>query len=91
MDLKKKLTQLRREVDYLDSQLLDLLLKRFALSRRIGHLKRLLGLPIHDPHREGEIINSLTQRKTNNLSQDDIATIFRPIYKLSKKFQQKVD
>lgn len=91
MDIKEKLTQLRRDVDYLDSQLLDLLLKRFELSRRIGDLKRTIGHPVHDPHREGEIIDSLAQRGSHILSREDIATIFRPIYKLSKKFQQKAD
>ena len=91
MDIKKKLTQLRGEVDYLDSQLLDLLLKRFEVSRRIGQLKRLLDRPIHDPHREREIIDSLVQQGGHKLSRQDIATIFRPIYRLSKKFQQEAD
>lgn len=46
------LDELRGEIDRLDAQLIELLADRFAVSRRVGELKRSSGLSPRDAERE---------------------------------------
>ncbi|MBC8322898.1 MAG: chorismate mutase [Candidatus Marinimicrobia bacterium] len=67
--------------------MLDLLVKRFAVSKEIGSLKAVHNLNVEDPNRESEIIDRLTNKLEGKLDRNDIDAIFSPIYKLSKKLQ----
>ncbi|MCC5885845.1 MAG: chorismate mutase [Gammaproteobacteria bacterium] len=46
------LEALRSEIDQLDEKLIELLAERFAVSRRVGKLKRSSVLPPRDEERE---------------------------------------
>lgn len=50
------LDKLRVEIDDIDSQLVDLLAKRSALTRKVGEYKSEIGMPIYVPSREAELI-----------------------------------
>jgi len=89
MDDKKTISELRKEIDGFDDKIVNLLLKRFALSKQIGIIKNSTGLTIHDPKRENEIINRLTTLLDGQIQKEDIASIFAPVYRVSKKFQIK--
>lgn len=49
------LTELREEIDAINSALVALLAKRFKLTREIARIKKRDGLPILDPNREDAI------------------------------------
>lgn len=51
-DRQSELEALRRCIDELDVQLLDVLQHRFALTGQVGALKARTGLPARDPARE---------------------------------------
>ena len=51
-DDQESLTGLREQVDVVDTQLVELLGRRFALTRMIGHLKAADNLPARDEARE---------------------------------------
>jgi orotate phosphoribosyltransferase len=53
-DARFELEALRRRIDELDVQLLDVLQARFAVTARVGALKRRAMLPPRDPEREGD-------------------------------------
>lgn len=88
MHSKEKIIELRQIIDFLDDQMLDLLVQRFAVSIEIGEIKASSGINIGDPNREREIINRLANKLEGKLDRDDIATIFGPIYHISKKLQK---
>jgi chorismate mutase len=88
MDPQEKINLLRNKIDELDSQLLEFLVQRFSVSREIGEIKTSKGIDIRDPNREKEIIERLTNKLDGKLDKDDIASIFGPIYKISKRLQK---
>ena len=88
MHSKEKIIELRQFIDFLDDQMLDLLVQRFAVSIEIGEIKASSSINIGDPNREQEIINRLANKLEGKLDRDDIAAIFGPIYHISKKLQK---
>lgn len=55
-DSTGELTELRQQIDAIDSQLLELLGKRMRISREIGEFKRENSMPILQSSRYGEIL-----------------------------------
>ena len=51
-----QLQELREQIDSVDSQLVELLASRAALTTKIGEYKSQVGLPIYVPEREAELI-----------------------------------
>lgn len=49
------LEALRAEIDRIDEAIMEMISKRIEVSRRIGYIKRALGLPIRDPAREEDV------------------------------------
>jgi len=49
-----ELAEARRSIDDLDAVLVQVLAKRFAITRRVGQLKAELALPAADPVREAQ-------------------------------------
>ena len=88
MDPQEKINILRNKIDDLDNQILDFLVQRFSISIEIGNIKASSGIKIRDPGREKEIIERLANKLAGKLDKDDIASIFEPVYKISKKFQK---
>lgn len=78
--MNNQLNQLRTEIDTIDSQLLELLSRRFAVTRKVGQLKTQSKLPTVDPNRENQQmqrIAQLAQRENINpqLAQNILRTI----------------
>lgn len=87
---KEKIKMLRQKIDDYDDQILDLLIKRFSVSKEIGAIKTANGLEIGDPNREQEILNRLSKNLKGKLNKDDITAIFSQVYQISKNLQKKV-
>ena len=54
-----ELKELRLKIDDIDQQILHLLNERAKLAKRVGEVKKELGLEVHAPEREKEIINRM--------------------------------
>ena len=89
MDSSEKINTLRKKIDSLDDQILDLLIDRFSVSKEIGEIKSIENLKVGDPNREQDIIDRLSEIFAGKLEHKDIAAIFGPIYHISKKIQKK--
>jgi chorismate mutase len=74
MDLK----DYRNEIDEIDSQLLELLEKRFRAAEGAARCKKAAGRPIYDPVREKEHIDGIASAADSELREYDIR-IFREI------------
>ena len=84
-----KIKELRKLIDEIDDQLFDLLVERFDVSKKIGDIKASKNINIDDPNREQEIIDRLSIKLEGKLKKEDIETIIRSFYYISKKLQKK--
>ena len=82
----KELSSLRDEVDIVDIKLLELLLKRFELVDKIGHVKKENKIPIFVPGREDEILENLTRNIDSKYSMY-IKDTFAHLLDVSKQYQ----
>jgi len=79
------LSDLREEINEIDTSLILLLKKRFDISKDIGKYKIENNLPIENKEREKEIIASIVE--TSGLDEDFISDVFNLIFKESKRLQ----
>ena len=75
-----ELQALRNEVDLIDSEVVELLAKRFEITAKIGNLKARESLNPVDPNREADQIKRYEKlAATNGLNPQVIMNIFRVI------------
>ena len=84
------ITELRRQLDEVDSGLIGLLEKRMDLCKLIGEEKKRLSKPVYDKAREEEKLESVRNSTQNAEYADSLADIFNCIMGESKKLQNKV-
>lgn len=84
------LNQLRDQIDALDSELVSILAKRSALTRKVGEFKSKTGLPIYVPSREAQLIETRRgQAREVGLSEDLIEDVLRRVMRESYQTQNK--
>ncbi len=84
-----QIKELRNELDAINLQLLTLLNARTDIVEQIGLEKEKAGLKIYDPIREHEILESLKAKNQGPMSSDMVNHIFKEIFKMSVKYQEK--
>ncbi len=85
------INELRKEIDKINSNILDLLLKRQNISFEIAKYKLKNNLPIIDKNREKIILDNIISKAVKiGLNSDIVKDIFIKIMELSKDFQEKI-
>ena len=82
-----ELKEARERIDAVDGILLDAFLKRMALSREIGGIKKDLGLPSEDPAREAEVLKRVAE-KSGDLA-PYAEELYRCLFTLSRDYQKR--
>ena len=89
-DFNIKLTQLRDEIDDIDSELVTLLQRRLKVTRKVGQLKSTVGKPIFDAEREASLFTKRRlQAAEAGLSPDLIEDVLRRLIRDSYASQDK--
>ncbi len=83
----KELAAVRREIDALDSKLLELINRRAELAIEVRGLKKTDSLGIYDPGREREIERKITGSNPGPLSDEDILFVFRELISRCRSLQ----
>lgn len=78
---------LRIEIDEIDTALIDLLALRLGLSTKIGEVKNLRGLAVHDSSRENQILSRIDSREFDPNQTTAIKEIYREIFAQSRLVQ----
>ena len=87
--IEERLTQCRNEIDELDHQLIELLAKRRAITKRVGDIKSEVGMPIFSPEREASLFAARRlDAKKQGVSEDLIEDLLRKIIQDSYKSQE---
>lgn len=83
-----KLDLLRKEIESIDQEMLELFLKRMDVAYQIGSYKKEHHLPIFDEQRE----KALLEKQRKLLNNDDLWPLYKQFLKevmrLSKEFQK---
>ena len=86
--MKKRLTEIRKDIDRIDDELLGLLIKRLKLGKEIGEVKREIGRVVADEAREKQIFQRLIKNAGSKMAEKDIIEIFSKIMEISRKTQK---
>ncbi len=87
----ESLSELRREIDKLDNQLLSLLAKRMRVSREIGQYKKEHDMPVLQTQRYDEILNLRgAQAMELDLDAEFVKTVLRAIHEESVHVQMRL-
>lgn len=87
---RTSIRDLRKTIDEIDREILDLLNKRMTMSEQIGVLKAEGGRDVIDTVREAEILDRLTSVNTGPLPANTLRGIYREIFSGSRSLQSPV-
>ena len=80
--LPNTLTEVRQQIDSLDSELIALISKRARLAERVAEIKQLSDEPqtsFYRPEREAQVLSRVRERNPGPLSGDTMVWLFREI------------
>ena len=83
-----ELLELRKEIDLIDNQFVDLFLKRMELCKQIAIYKSRNGLGIHVPGREEEVLRSVEVQAGEEM-RDYALRLYEALLELSKEYQEQ--
>ena len=83
------ITDLREEIDAVDSKIAELLAQRMDISRRIAEWKKAAGRPALDTRREREKLNALTSACREDMAQP-LRVVYSLLFELSRAEQNKL-
>lgn len=88
----ESLAQLRRQIDQIDHELLEILAKRMNISREIGTFKREHNMPVVQPTRYGDVMSSrIISAKAMGLNEDFMRSILSTIHEESVRLQVELN
>jgi chorismate mutase/prephenate dehydratase len=86
----KKLNDFRKEIDRIDSRIVELINKRGRLSYDIGQIKKIRKQPIYSPDRESQIYASIAGKNKGPLKSKSVKAIYREIMSACLSLEQPV-
>ena len=85
---QKFLAAVRREIDWVDEEILELLNKRARISKRVGRLKAGSSDVIFKPFREKKLLDKLIGKNPGPLPAEHLRAIYREIISSSRSLQR---
>ena len=86
--MSESINDLRRGIDAVDEQLVNLLGQRAELVRKIGHMKTSIGTQVFDPAREQNVLRRVTMLNTGQYGNEHVRAIFREIMSASRSLEE---
>jgi chorismate mutase len=88
--MNKTLEELRKEIDSLDHELVEVLAKRMTAVKKVGELKDMQGLPIMDEKRRQELLEKVgSKAEALAISKSFIEKLFSIIHDHAVEVQKK--
>lgn len=84
----EKLSGLRKEINKIDSIIVNLVNKRGKISCAIGEIKKAKNEPIYSPDREEEVYNRIIKKNAGPLKDDSIKAVYREIMSACLSLEQ---
>jgi chorismate mutase / prephenate dehydratase len=83
-----RLPEIRKEIDRVDTDLLELLNRRASLSLEVGRIKEGARECVFKPFREKEVLGKLLETNAGPLPREHLQAIYREILSSSRRLQQ---
>jgi len=88
--MSQNLIRLRKQIDGVNEEIFNLIVKRIEIARRIAKYKKQCGLKMVDKDREGEIILDVEKlAKKKKINPELSGKIFQKIIELTKREMKK--
>ena len=84
-----ELENLRKRIDAIDDQLIELFKARMEAAAQIGQYKKQNGLPVFIPQREQEKLEDVAQKSGDEMA-DYIRSLYRTLFQLSRDYQDSM-
>ncbi|TMW71752.1 bifunctional 3-deoxy-7-phosphoheptulonate synthase/chorismate mutase [Alteribacter natronophilus] len=84
----EQLEELRKELDEVNLQLVELLNERARLAKEIGQVKKAQGLNRFDPVRERKMLDMITEVNKGPFETSTLQHIFKQVFKASLELQE---
>jgi chorismate mutase len=82
------LEELRKRIDVLDRQLVELLNERARAAQMVGHLKAATSLPVYEPNREKLVYANVRAANTGPLPDIELTHIYERIIDVMRALQR---
>lgn len=86
----RELTEIRKEIDRIDREVLSLFQKRMECAAQVAEYKRGTGKAIYDPVREQGKIDELTKEEENHFVKKAVEELFLQMMSLSRRYQYSI-
>jgi chorismate mutase len=86
-----RLDELRRQIDEIDEQLVQLLSARAACALEIGHEKKVAGLEVYQPSREKEVLEHVQRINHGPLDDGAVKRLFERVIDEARRLERLAD
>jgi len=87
--ISEEISLLRKKIDTIDEEIMNLLSERVLVSKKIGKIKRTHGEPIVDISRENEIYDRIMDLAEKlEISPEDSKNVYQQIIKMCRNAQK---
>ncbi len=83
-----ELTELRKQIDRVDEEMVRLFKQRMFLSSQVAQYKKDKHLPVYVPEREKEKLDTLKSRVMPEM-EHYLETLYETIFALSRQYQEE--
>ena len=83
------ISELRKQIDHIDRQLVSLFQERMSVSAQIADDKKGKGLPVYDASRESELLESIAKMANPELEEYTVS-LYQTILSLSRTYQEQI-
>jgi chorismate mutase len=90
-DVRKRLDELRGQIDAIDERLVRLLSERAACALQIGHEKKLAGMEVYQPSREVEVLAHVQRINMGPLDDAAMKRLFERIIDEARRLERIAD
>jgi len=87
---KNKIEELRKEIDGIDSQIVDAINRRTEIVLQIGGIKNLAGAKVYSPDREQEVYNKVLGKNKGPIKNKSLSAIYREIMSASLALEREM-
>ena len=87
-EVGRRITEIRRRMNELDSNLVTLLNERASCAKEIGQLKETVGMEVYQPEREIEVLKHVRSRNDGPLEADAITRLFERIIDEARRLER---
>lgn len=88
MDYKQQLDVYRQQIDEIDHQLVELLVKRFDVVLNVGSLKKQYSQPVLDASREAKVLDKIVTIANKSEYNEALKSVYQQIMDQAKLLEE---